>query len=349
MKIMKIGFCALMALITLSSCSKDDDDGGGVEVTPPRDRGEVQVESDAQITEYLKTHTYNYEEFSNPSADFDYKIRFDSIAGEFADKTPLMDSVKVATVRLDSLDYKLYTLVVREGAGKQASYADSVFVNYEGKAIYEESIFDKSANPVWLGPGYYSASAGNILGGSIPGFASAMNNFKGSSSITQNADGTLNFGNDYGIGAVFIPSGLGYFNNAQSNIPAYSNLIFKIYTYDVNLKTDADNDNVPNSVEDLNHDQNFYNEDTDGNGLPNYVDSDDDGDRVLTRLETEIGENGTVIYLDTDNDGTPDYLDDDDDGDGELTINEISVNSSGVVFYRDSDGDGTPDYLDPDS
>lgn len=75
--------------------------------------------------------------------------------------------------------------------------------------------------------------------------------------------------------------------------------------------------------------------DTDGDGTPNYIDNDDDGDGILTK--DELDANGNP--LDTDNDGIFDYLDTDDDGDGVLTINESLLNS-------DNDPQNIPDYLD---
>ena len=51
--------------------------------------------------------------------------------------------------------------------------------------------------------------------------------------------------------------------------------------------------------------------DTDQDGLPDYLDPDDDGDGVPTADEVGRG--------DTDGDGAPDYLDIDDDGDGLAT------------------------------
>ena len=60
--------------------------------------------------------------------------------------------------------------------------------------------------------------------------------------------------------------------------------------------------------------------DTDQDGIPNYLDSDDDGDSVNTIFEgaTANGENS----LDTDSDAIPNYLDNDDDGDGLYTLYE---------------------------
>lgn len=69
--------------------------------------------------------------------------------------------------------------------------------------------------------------------------------------------------------------------------------------------------------------------DTDGDGLLDQRDPDDDGDGVPTRDERARG--------DSDGDGTPDHLDGDDDGDGVLTKDEVG----------DRDRDGIPDRLQP--
>ena len=345
MKSIKIGFCALVALLALNSCKKDDNTS--VEVTPPRDRGEVQAESDDNIMAYLTTHFYNYDEFADPSADFDYKIRFDTISGDNKDKIPLIDSVKVADYTFEDVNYKLYTLVVRKGEGKQATYADSIFLNYRGNVLGVKDRFDETINPVWfdLG-GNFNVNIGSVQG-TIFGFDNGANYFKGASQVSQNDDGTLAFSNDYGIGAVFIPSGLGYFNNTQANIPAYSSLVFQFYVYNAVPNTDNDQDGVPNIVEDLNGNNTLKDDDTDGDGLVNFVDVDDDNDGVPTSVEIEIKEDGTIVYTDTDGDGVPNYLDDDDDGDGRPTRDELRLNSSGgIISIPDSNDDGIPDYLD---
>ncbi len=75
--------------------------------------------------------------------------------------------------------------------------------------------------------------------------------------------------------------------------------------------------------------------DTDNDGVPNYLDNDDDGDGVLTK--NELDDEG--VPLDTDNDGIDDYLDTDDDGDAVLTIYELLTDSDNDVL-------SIPDYLD---
>ncbi|TBW25753.1 hypothetical protein [Gramella sp. KN1008] len=67
-------------------------------------------------------------------------------------------------------------------------------------------------------------------------------------------------------------------------------------------------------------------QDTDEDGIPDYLDKDDDGDNVPTSNELAnsandpVNENG---YRDTDEDGIPNYLDNDDDNDGVLTRFEV--------------------------
>ncbi|WP_053977750.1 hypothetical protein [Mangrovimonas xylaniphaga] len=99
---------------------------------------------------------------------------------------------------------------------------------------------------------------------------------------------------------------------------------------------DDDNDGIPSSVEDANldgdNDPSTNPTDTDGDGIPDYLDEDDDNDNVKTKNEAPDpnGDNNFEDARDTDEDGTPDYLDNDDDGDGILTR------------YEDENGDKNP-------
>lgn len=265
------------------------------------------MESDSTITSYLSTHYYNYEEFDTPPEGFDYQIKFGERKGDNADKRSLAEDVKEQTFNFQDVDYKLYTLVVREGEGRQATYADSVFMNYNGRLFTDER-FDGSTTPLWFNlPGVLTSSG--ISGNAVFGFANGVSSFKGASEIGQNDDGTLKFSNDYGIGAIFIPAGLAYFSLAQGSIPAYSSIMFTIDLYDVVENTDGDHDGVPNIIEDLNKNNTLLDDDTDGNFAQNFVDQDDDGDGILTRDEIIINTDGSIEYPDTDGDKIPDYLD----------------------------------------
>jgi hypothetical protein len=91
--------------------------------------------------------------------------------------------------------------------------------------------------------------------------------------------------------------------------------------------------------------------DTDGDGLPNFYDFDDDGDNVPTaaELDTENADgddNPLTNPLDTDGDGIPDYLDPDDDGDGILTRNEDLDGNLDPTNDRTQPEVG-PNYLNP--
>src|SRR5690606_30439384 len=111
---------------------------------------------------------------------------------------------------------------------------------------------------------------------------------------------------------------------------------------------DSDGDGIANEDEDLNNNGNLNDDDTDGDGIPNYLDSDDDGDTVETIDEiTGIGAGVApgYIYIDTDGDTIENYLDNDDDGDGSLTIDE-DYNNNGNPIDDDTNGNDIPDFLD---
>jgi len=112
---------------------------------------------------------------------------------------------------------------------------------------------------------------------------------------------------------------------------------------------DNDNDGVPTEQEDLNGDGYPGNDDTDNDGIPNYLDEDDDNDNVDTIDEiTGIGAgfNGVVYnFIDTDLDGIENYLDNDDDGDAILSVFE-DYNGNGTPIDDDTNSNNIPDFLD---
>ncbi len=116
---------------------------------------------------------------------------------------------------------------------------------------------------------------------------------------------------------------------------------------DTLVPVDSDEDGVPDTEEDVNGNNDLEDDDTDDDGIPNYLDPDDDGDSVPTEVEIEgIGAGlDPQDFIDTDDDTIENYLDDDDDGDGALTKDE-DYNNNGTPLDDDTDDSGVPDFLE---
>ena len=305
MKLNKLFILIVLTSISLTSCKKDDDTT--VDPIAVRDLVEQAIEDDEALIAYLQTHFYNQEDFQNPSEGFDYQLKFDTIAGDNAGKTPIIDSPLLTTkmVTRYEVEHKMYILKIREGVGAHPTFADSTFQNYRGELLNQVS-FDNTKNPTWFDhPGTFTQANPGIA---VVALTEALVEFGGASGFSVNEDNSVSFNDDFGVGAVFLPSGLGYFNSPTATIPAYSPLIFSFQLYSVN-QADHDQDGIPSYLEDLDNDRILANDDSNGNTLPNYLDSDDDGDGTPTRNEIIINEDGTVSFPDTNGDGIPDYLD----------------------------------------
>ena len=119
-------------------------------------------------------------------------------------------------------------------------------------------------------------------------------------------------------------------------------------------RADTDGDGIPDGKELTNKGLAM---DTDGDGLINALDRDDDGDGVATAdedLNVDADNDPSTHANDLDGDGIPSYLDaeesandmgGDSDGDGISDVIEKGDDEQPV----DSDSDGIPDYLDIDS
>ena len=258
--------------IVLFSCNKSDN-------STSFDAAQQSIDDDATLVEYLQTHYLN---------DTDGGI-WTITNGE----TPLMDQVGTQNITQNDIDYKLYYLKETEGVGASPTRADSVLVTYTGMRL-DSVVFDSRSSITWLS-----------LTQVIDGWSYGFTNFNGGTKVV-NADESFQYQN-YGKGYLFIPSGLAYGNVNQFTIPNNSPLIFQITLQDVN-QSDDDNDTILSINEDLDGDGNVKNDDTDGDGIANYLDIDDDNDDILTKDE-DANEDGNPLNDDTDGDGTPDYLD----------------------------------------
>ncbi|MDA9351685.1 hypothetical protein N9Q85_01725 [Flavobacteriaceae bacterium] len=296
--ISKSGTLALLLAVSLSSCGSDDNNT--TEPVALRDFSEQSITDDALLVDYLSNHFYNYEDF--PRADDTVvTISIDTISGDNADKTPMIDQVQQLSVPITDANgvvtnHTLYYLVAQQGSEleKNPSIVDSTYVSYRGELL-TGTIFDQRNTPIWFD---------NIR--VVSGFRYGLQNFA-PGTFSQDADGIISF-RDYGQGILFMPSGLGYYSSAQGLIPAYAPIVFTVSVYTSNV-ADHDNDGVFSIDEDPDGDGNPLNDDTDGDGTPNLLDFDDDGDGILTYLELDVDNDGVID--DTDNDGIPDYLDSD--------------------------------------
>jgi hypothetical protein len=82
--------------------------------------------------------------------------------------------------------------------------------------------------------------------------------------------------------------------------------------------------------------------DVDGDGMPNNVDPDSDGDTLTDAMEAGDANCVTPPTVDLDRDGTPDYLDPDGNGDGVPDREQLvdDLDGDGTVDGRDNDIDG---------
>ncbi len=289
--IKKIKFLVLFVgvILGIASCDKSSDD----EFVPFDHEGQIPLDL-ALLDEYFDEHYYN-----------STTKTVDLITDE---ETQIALSVQTEGVSLDTISgisvsgvdetYTMFYLKINDGidvpkgdtdtsiAYGYPTALDSVFVNYTGMLL-DGTVFDSNVqHPTWFN-----------LADMITGWIYGLQKFKGGKK-TLLLDGADFEFEDYGEGYLFIPSGLAYRNATQNDIPSSSPLIFKIELHLVNL-TDADLDGVPSKYEitvESNGAVSFN--DTDGDGVSDHLDADDDNDRILTKDELN----------DSDNNGVKDYL-----------------------------------------
>ncbi len=258
----------VVGITTLFSCTKSDD----VTIVPPRPHAEVYAEDIVKIEEFLANHYV--------TVDADFNTTFTQIAAG-GTETPIsqMTELEFKEVNANDITYKLYYLKLREGSGENPTRVDSAFVSYkgntvlkttsEGANVFTQNVFEYSQTPVWF-----------ALDQVITGWAEIIPRFK-TGTHTLNANGTITF-EDFGAGVLFVPSGLGYYNRNVSSIPEYSPLIFNFKLYNLRFR-DHDQDGILSKYEYGDFDG--IPTDTDGDGIPDYLDVDDDGDGYLTKFE----------------------------------------------------------------
>ena len=299
----KYFFILLIALTGFVSCNKDDDNDIAVE--PLRDYAAQYATDKATIESYLNTHYIVVTESEGNVEDMDVVI--DSIETP-ATQVPIMSykanvgtavfpQLKSKNVDLHGITYELYYLVLREGSGESPMNTDGVLNSYSGSYLSDVAKTDK--NPAYVSTTFFEQvrypQSAMDLAGLIRGWGETFPEFK-AGNVTGKDDGTLIYKN-FGAGVMFLPSGLAYYSGSGS-IPAYRPLVFSFKLYQIQ-RLDHDVDGVLDFNEDKNGDgyvRDFRNttlypnapvnpDDTDLDGVPDFIDIDDDGDGYTTKLE----------------------------------------------------------------
>ena len=322
-----------LLVLAIFSCEEDEET---IISVPESDSTEQQVIDNDSLVGYLNTHYYNSSEvndMTNPSINDLMFIEL--LDGEEvpSDHSLLIDNVEIKTTTHMDVEYMYYVLKIKQGEGEMSpEFTDDIKVNYWG-ALTDGTVFDQTTTPIV-----------NDLSTFIPGWHRVLPDFNTSDSFESNIDGSVSY-SGYGMGAMFIPSGLGYFSTYQDGIPTYSNLIFKFELMQTE-SNDHDSDNIPSYMEVSDSNQyDLYGFDTDEDTAPDFLDTDDDGDGTITADEILI-----ETYSDTTLEGLKFTLD-------ELVLlsNQFisSITSSSGTFNAnlvtlvDSNDNGVPNYLDP--
>jgi FKBP-type peptidyl-prolyl cis-trans isomerase FkpA len=282
----KYYFVLLLAGIAVVSCNKSDDDE--VVTVPLRDYA-VQYKADNDsIEKYLKT---NYIEVDETT--FDVKITKIPAGGAqvsiWDQKTYPLESRDVYS---HDVTYKVYYLTLRKGTKEAPCSVDRISASYTG-TLLNGTQFDTSYNLARTFDLNVHSTSPTVDGWSeiIPKFNTGTSNI--------GADGVISY-DGFGAGVMFLPSGLGYYANAQGEIPSYSPIVFSFKLYQLQ-RTDSDFDGIADVDEDINHDGYLYDvrdtarypkppeswgiDDTDKDGVADFMDIDDDGDGYATLFE----------------------------------------------------------------
>ena len=308
----KFYFIVIITALSLFSCSKDD---SNVTVEPPRDY-KVQYDADiALIEEYLKTNYITVIDHAGYVDDQDVTITKIPAGGTQSSIYSYLNAstypkLLIKEVKLHDIVYNLYYLVLREGkkdaitgyGGVSPCNVDGVLASYRGTYLSKSAA--TAVPPSELTATFFEESkfpqTTFSLYSVITGWSETFPLFKSGSSKINN-DGTVSYF-DFGSGVMFLPSGLGYYNTGSGAIPSYSPLVFSFKLYNVQ-RLDQDNDGVFSYQEDLDGDGYMYDyrntlsyptapedkiryaDDTEKDGIPDFLDVDDDGDNYTTRLE----------------------------------------------------------------
>jgi hypothetical protein len=323
----KFYFILLIATIGIVSCSKDDDKD--IPLTPPRDYATQYVTESVLIEEYLKTNYITV--VNHPGLTDDQDVTIEKLNAEHP--VSIWDQkeypLKSRKVELHGITYTLYYLVLREGKGESPTNVDGVLTAYKGK--YLSSVTESNVTTITSTLFEEAKFPNGIMDlyNTVRGWKEIFPQLK-AGTYKSNVDGTVTY-NDFGAGVMFIPSGLGYYNVVKGSIPAYSPLVFNVKLYEIN-RLDHEYYMNGNAIVPVPDGVKSFQEDKDGDGY------------MWAKYELQNGV--TTNPDDTDGDGIPDFLDRDDDGDNYATQGEVKdVNGKIYPFDLIPDCSGNQDNV----
>jgi hypothetical protein len=221
----------------------------------------------------------------------------------------------------DELEYTIAYFIVPDasnkkqvGEGQPISTMDSIYIKSKMFSLKNEVVVDNSYMPSYYSfPltlkefGYMSQGLYPLIPNQLKtGERQILTLLKTATNVKIAEDGTPTYDKgSAGRIVAIIPSGVGYFNAGYgSKVKAYQPHIMDM-TLIAKKERDHDGDGIPSKYEveavmklgrevsdqellDMKltiHDYFAY--DTDGDGIPNFLDDDDDGDGVLTKTELQ--------------------------------------------------------------
>ena len=300
-------FGLIVFISFFASCKKDDD---SVSVAPPRDYAVQYASEKDSIEKYLKNHHMVVDQTT-------FDVTFDSIRTT-GPQVSIWDQtdypLRNKQVTLNNVSYTLYYLSFREGTGAKPTRGDNVLVAYNGTLLTDKQ-FEYAPFP----------QVSSSLAGTIEGWQEIIPLFGAGTPDPNVPASEPNQYLDYGAGVMFLPSDFAYYNTGSGSlIGAYQPLVFSFKLYAVQ-DTDLDGDTIFNRHEIGTATDILYN-DTDGDGIPNYLDADDDGDGFTTKTELRIPGTTPVQYYTFDNI---------EDEDPDTPPYQAPCSSSGVKPYLD--------------
>lgn len=318
--------------------------------------------NDIQVSENDNL-THKDIEFIKIKDDNGMDIPLSSENMEVSQGIPILQSSfldSITNIQVDNIGHTVYFLKLLEGEGKPVTIVDPVLTSHdvidlanenENFLVSEVELGNtriERMTPVWSNP--FNGEFGFT---DIEGFREVVARFKTAIPVVKDDVESIsdenqrllsqcqvfkNNSNDqldafsntvgYGVGVAFIPSGTAVFQESRINndgeFRTFQNLIYSFTLFNTEY-TDFDNDGIPSLLEMIAADGSIDPEiDTDNDGLPDYNDTDDDGDERATLLEVEVRDlnnnidsncdgilsnDDNVVFLDENNNGVPDHLD----------------------------------------